>query len=266
MSDIWYSFFHRKGFEGSEPFYYDTRQFSWASLIETNWQIIRAELDALLRENATLMAYFDQNMVTTAKSWKTFPMMAWGVTMHQNCQKCPKTMVLLQQIPGLVSASFNLLEPHSTIKSHNGDTNAIVRCHLGLYIPDGLPDCGFKVGGEDKAWENGQLLLFCDAHEHTAWNNTPQNRYILLFDVVLPPYLSQKRSICGAVLASLFLQSWAVRLGIGSNAFDRIPLSLQHALYYVARCAAIVLTPLRNFLYGSIEGVRNVHKIRNEKK
>ncbi len=249
MANIWYSFFHRNGFSGSEAPYYNTSQFAWTALIENNWQTIRSELDALLAAKTRLTAYFDQNMVTNAQSWKTFPMMAWGVTMHRNCRQCPQTMALLQQIPGLVSASFNLLEPHSTIKPHNGDTNAIARCHLGLYIPAGLPDCGFKVSGEDRAWENGKLLLFCDAHEHTAWNNSSQNRYILLFDVVLPPYLQQQRNVCGAVLASLFLQSWAGKLGISPTAFERIPKSLQNLLYYTAKYAAIGLSPLRNFLY-----------------
>ena len=249
MSAIWYSFFERNGFKGSEPPYYDATQFDWAANIEHNWQTIRAELDAIVQQNTQLMPYFDKNLVTQAKSWKTFPLMAWGITMQDNCNKCPQTISLLRQIPGMVSASFNLLEAHSRIKPHNGDTNAIARCHLGLYVPEGLPHCGFRVRGEDKAWQDGKLLLFCDAHEHTAWNDTNQNRYILLFDVILPPYRSQQRKICASVLASLFLQSWAGRLGISVAKFDRLPHFLQTFVYHTARTAALVLTPLRNFLY-----------------
>lgn len=247
---IWYSFFNRNGFGGTEPYYYETKQFEWAANIENNAHIIRAELDKLLHENAQLTAYFDQNLVSTAKSWKTFPLMAWGVMMHQNCKKVPQTMALLQKIPGITSASFNLLEPHSNIKPHNGDTNAIARCHLGLYIPEGLPNCGFRVGTELKAWENDKLLLFCDAHQHEAWNYSSENRYILLFDVILTPYIHQSKNICGAVLASLFLQSGAARLGISPTSFDKIPKSIQYGLYYVAKYAAMILTPIRNFLYG----------------
>lgn len=250
MSAIWYSFFEREGFAGNAPFYYDKQQFEWAADIENNWLTIHSELQALLQANASLSPYFDQNMVDNSQSWKTFPLMAWGVILHKNCQRCPKTYALLRKIPHLVSASFNLLEPHSSIKPHNGDTNAIVRCHLGLQIPAALPHCGFRVGTETHTWQNGKLLLFCDAHEHTAWNNSPQNRYILLFDVILPTYSEKKRRICAAVLASLFLQSWAAKLGIQPSTFGTRPNLLQKILYYMAKLAALVLTPLRNFLYG----------------
>lgn len=249
--NAWYSFLDRSDYKGSEPYFFDTAQFAWAKNVEANWTTIRSELDKLLATDATMNPYFDPNLVTKAQSWKTIAFGAWGVWFGQNCRKVPKTIALLQKIPGCVSASFNLLDPHSSIKPHNGDTNAIVRCHLGLHIPAGLPQVGFRVGNEERAWENGKLLIFCDAHRHTAWNESDQKRYILLFDVVRPEYIQQKKRVCSRVLASLFLQSAVSKLPtpIGTL-LTKLPMLLQFLLFKMAEYSARVLVPIRNSFVG----------------
>lgn len=205
-SSLWFAedggFFH-----GDEPSYFDPVDFNWVAELESHWETIRDELGALLESaDNELKPYANTAMASAGPaSWRTYTMMFWYQRNDANCHRCPKTWALLKDIPGLCAASFNLLEPHTTIKPHYGDTNAIVRCHMGLVIPGAAPKCAFRVREDVRSWEEGRLLMFCDAHQHTAWNNTDQRRYILVLDVMRPQYAAHGRSIASRVRASISL-------------------------------------------------------------
>ncbi len=200
----WFSH-HGQAFTGSEPFFYDTRAFPWVERIESQWSVIRDELMALVDEDdgGSLLPYPNPTLVSKPDRWKIFGFMFWTIKFKKNCAKCPRTWKLLASIPNVTSGSFNLLEPNATIKPHYGDTNAIIRCHLGLVIPAPAPACAFKVGSEIRSWKEGEVLMFCDAHMHTAWNNTNQRRFIMIIDIIRPEYAARQRSICRDVLASI---------------------------------------------------------------
>jgi len=191
-------------FTGSEPFYFDTAPFAWVKDLEQNWTVIRDELELLLKEHASqLVPYANGSMMSRPNQWRTFGMMFWTLPGRSNRQRCPRTWALIRKIPNLCAASFNLLEPNTTIKPHHGDTNAIIRCHLGIRIPAPAPRCGFRVGSEVRSWEEGKMLMFCDAHEHTAWNNSSQQRYILVLDVMRPEFANRRIHVASRVLASI---------------------------------------------------------------
>ncbi|USX20869.1 aspartyl/asparaginyl beta-hydroxylase domain-containing protein [Oxalobacteraceae bacterium OTU3REALA1] len=191
-------------FHGNEPFYYNPADYPWVRHIEDNWTTIRDELKALTaQDTASLTPYANMAMTTKPNQWKTFGLMFWLNEVKEHTARCPKTWALLKQIPHLSSASFNLLEPHTTIKPHHGDTNAVIRCHLGIDVPAPAPKCAFRVGDDIRSWEDGKMLMFCDAHEHTAWNNSDQQRYILVLDVLRPELSAGKRWTAARVLASI---------------------------------------------------------------
>lgn len=193
-----------KRFNGKEPYFFDVNEFAWIPELEANWEVIRDEMMELLaNDEASLQAYPNAEMVSRKENWKTFGFAFWGMRSHNNCQKCPKTWELLKDIPNLSAASFNLLEPNTTIKPHHGDTNAIIRCHMGLVIPAPKPSCAFRVGTETRSWQEGKFFMFCDAHEHTAWNNTQDKRYILVVDIIRPEFQQKRKYISSAVLASI---------------------------------------------------------------
>ena len=241
---LWYSLLTREEYKGEAPVFYDPQAFPWNRLLEENYDMICGELKAYLNAGEGLQAYFNQSMVSNANSWKTIALMAWGVRFEQKIKKFSGTMRLLDQIPGLVSVSFNLLEPHAEIVPHFGDTNAIMRCHYGLDIPGALPELGFRVKEESRSWEEGKTLIFCDGYVHTAWNHTDKPRFILLFDVVLPEFMSRRKQVCAAILSSLFLQSKAIMLGIRREP----PKWLLYLLFTGAKAAAYVSRPLYNFI------------------
>jgi beta-hydroxylase len=62
-----------------------------------------------------------------------------------------------------------------------------------------------RVSDQVTSWEEGRLLVFDETHEHEVWNDTDQNRVVLLFYVVRPLPLPL------AVLNRLvFLLSWLI--------------------------------------------------------
>lgn len=228
---------------GSQPFFYDRADLPWTSLLEENWQVMRDELVALMQSRPSqLRPYFiNKTMSFPPRQWKTMGLYFWRFTMHANCRRCPETIRILKTIPGLTSCSLSILEPGANINPHQGDTDAIYRCHLGLDVPGGLPDCGFQVGPEIRAWEEGKALPFCDAQTHTAWNHCRARRLIMIVDVVRPEFRHQQNQICAHVLASSVIQM-TYQAAPFLNAW---PGFVKHALYATIRLGIQAYLPLQ---------------------
>ena len=211
-----------RAYPGSEPCYYDTADFPWVAALEAQWTTIRDELlDNLEREQAPLEPYMDRTLTSRPDQWKTLGLMFWTLRSRDNCRRFPRTWALLRGIPGLTAASLNLLEGGTTIKPHFGNTDAIIRCHLGLVVPEPAPKCAFRVGGETRSWDEGRLLMFCDAHQHTAWNNSDRRRYILVLDIMRPQFAARRHATAARVLGAIHFEAamqrraWLRRLGAG---------------------------------------------------
>ena len=77
------------------------------------------------------------------------------------------------------------------------NTRAIV--HLPLIVP---ADCGFRVGGETRAWVEGEAFAFDDTIEHEAWNESNQPRVVLILDVWNPHLTAVERDLLRAYYAA----------------------------------------------------------------
>ena len=65
-----------------------------------------------------------------------------------------------------------------------------------------LLECtGFRVGNEVREWEEGKLLVFDDTIEHEAWNDSGEDRVILIFDIWRPELNDQERGELAALFA-----------------------------------------------------------------
>ena len=101
----------------------------------------------------------------------------------KNCQLCPETTKLIEQVPNLVTAGFSSLKVGTHITPHTGYPDGVLRCHLGLIGCDG---CALRVGEETRSWLAGKTLVFDDTTEHEAWNRGTQTRIVLLLDFKYP--------------------------------------------------------------------------------
>ena len=85
---------------------------------------------------------------------------------------------------------FSILEPGKRLPPHRGPYNGVLRLHLGLLIPEPRERAAIRVGPEQHHWTEGRVLIFDDAYEHEAWNETEQVRVVLFVDFERPHALS----------------------------------------------------------------------------
>lgn len=99
-------------------------------------------------------------------------------------QKFPETTELLKKIPLVNFAAFSRLKPHSQLKPHSHLNPFSLICHLGLIIPPG-ETCGLMVNNQVHIWKKpGEMIIFNDNLEHSAWNNSDEDRIVLYLDIL----------------------------------------------------------------------------------
>jgi aspartyl/asparaginyl beta-hydroxylase (cupin superfamily) len=157
----------------------NVHDFPFTSHLQDNWSLIRAEYESIPAKR--LVHWPERDLYDFG--WRAFPLVALGQAIPPNAEVCPQTMQLLKSIPTLVNAGFSLFGAGTHVHPHVGYTSSVLRFHLGLKVPD---RCGLKVANEVRRWEEGKLLAFDDMVEHSAWNDSDEDRAILLFDVLKP--------------------------------------------------------------------------------
>jgi aspartate beta-hydroxylase len=95
---------------------------------------------------------------------------------------------------------FSLPKPGVKIAPHHGFLNTRLICHLPLVVPN---DCGLRLGNEVHSWKKGELVVFDDSIEHEAWNNSQQNRVVLIFDIWRPELSELEREWVTSLLESI---------------------------------------------------------------
>lgn len=203
---LWFSLWHfpenYRGPESAFPRFHD-RELT--SFFDQQAEAIQRELlEFLDTKDAT--PYFHKRMVSKSEGYKTFSLRWWSIEFFENQKDFPILTQWLRKRPDVLTLSINILEPKTRILPHMGDTNAVIRGHYGITIPEGLPRCGIRVLNEERSWKNQEWLWFTDAHEHETWNESNTRRIVLLMDVLRPEYRKAKGKICATVMASQFIQ------------------------------------------------------------
>ena len=159
----------------------ENEKFQFIEKLENSWKTIQEE--ALSVKPGNYNPWGETHLYDNVNGWDVFVFTAAQQPVIRNQQLCPKTTKILSEIPDLITAGFSLLKPGTHITPHEGFSTPVLRCHLGLVIP---PECKFRVKNEIRPWEEGKCWIFNDGDEHEAWNNSKENRIILIVDVVKP--------------------------------------------------------------------------------
>lgn len=179
--------------------FFDRRLFPWFAQLEAKTDAIRAEALALVAEGIpAIRPYVRQDPGTPENKWSALDnnvdwsacfLWEYGERNDDVCARCPATADALaaipqNDIPGKApTAFFSILRPGAHIPPHTGVTNTRAIVHLPLVVP---PGCTFRVGGETRAWREGEAFAFDDTIEHEAWNPTDAPRIVLILDVWNP--------------------------------------------------------------------------------
>jgi ornithine lipid ester-linked acyl 2-hydroxylase len=168
----------------------DNAEFPWVTALEAAWRGVRADLDGVMTRLQDVPAFHqlspDQQRISKGDNWKTFAFYVFGHRVDDNCARCPTTAALLDGLPGLQNAWFSILAPRYHIPPHKGPTRAVIRCHLGLMVPDDAAQCWLRVDDRICHWQEGRCLVFDDTYEHEVKNDTDQVRVVLFLDFDRP--------------------------------------------------------------------------------
>ena len=98
----------------------------------------------------------------------------------------PKTTNILKQIPGILSVSFSRLKPNTQLTPHQDwekTSNNVLRCHYGLIVPQ---NCGSIIENWIEFIENNKWLVLDITKNHTSFNYSNEDRYIIIVDMKRP--------------------------------------------------------------------------------
>ena len=196
-------FFYRQSVVPIVPVY-DKDQFPLLQDFEQDWKAIHAEVTGILKHREAVPLFHevspDQSSISKGNNWRTFILYGFGTRLDKNCAQAPVTASLLDKVPNIQSAWFSILAPGYHIPPHEGVTSGILRSHLGLIVPRDAQKCRMQVENEICVWQPGEAFTFDDTYTHEVWNDTDEERVILIFDFDRPMRL------WGRVLNSTFIR------------------------------------------------------------
>lgn len=196
--------------------YYERSELPWAADVEAAAPAIRDELRAYLDSNADSFSPYLVSDPSRPRSefhglvdnpeWSTLYLWEKGGPVEGVTELFLQSMAAMNALDltrigaRAPSILFSRLAPGARIPPHHGVMNARLICHLPLIVP---PGCGFRVGGETRKWNEGELLVFDDTVEHEAWNDSSSDRIILIFDVWRPEITIEERRAITALFDSV---------------------------------------------------------------
>lgn len=203
---------------GLEPRpWFGREEFPFLADIEQHTDAICEELLAILVDESVLAPYVDMPVDAPAAPvwvelnhslrWSSYHLFRYGERVEAHCARCPRTMAALESIPLMrvpehsPEALFSLLKAGTRIPPHTGVMNGRLTVHLPLIVP---ADCGaLKAGDEARTWTKGQCLVFDDSFAHEAWNESGEDRVVLIFDIWNPGLSVAEREAVSAVIAAI---------------------------------------------------------------
>jgi hypothetical protein len=108
-----------------------------------------------------------------------------GCTTNQTPAACKLYAVLnVGTSSRILRVGYSVVGENTWIRPHFGTTNAQLKLHIGLVIPDrssGVFKCpaDLSVGNEVREWESRKVMLFDDSWEHEVYNGCGTRRAVL---------------------------------------------------------------------------------------
>jgi len=194
---------------------FDNDRFHWAVNLEAHYATIRKELDRVLEYRERLPRLYDiqrdQYRISADDKWKAFVICGWGINTREGARLCPETARIVNDIPGLQSAFFSILEPGAHIPEHRGHVRGLLRGQLALKVPANREDCTIWVEGTPFHWDEGHLFVFDDTYLHEVRNATKEERVVLILHFDRP--MDRVGRISHQALLFLIRRSGFVRKG-----------------------------------------------------
>lgn len=155
-------------------------------ILADNWEVIRDEALALwehghidVGEDLPGSSFYKDNR------WKSFYLKLYDHEIPSAKAMAPKTMELIEQVPGMNLALFAALMPGKKINKHQDPFAYTLRYSLGLSTPNS-DACYIDINDERHTWKDGEAVLFDETYMHYTTNETEIPRIILMSDIDRP--------------------------------------------------------------------------------
>ena len=164
--------------------FYDTSIYP--CLKNINYNILKEELFG-----KNLWEDWPEYELSEKGKWKIIPLITFGK--YINSERFPKSTEMLKEIPNIVNAGFSKFNGKTKLKLHKGWgqlSNNVLRCHLGIDVPDGCflyvidPYGNYKMQQKNNKW-----IVFDDSLYHSAINESEKERIVFIVDIKRPDYL-----------------------------------------------------------------------------
>lgn len=218
-------------FESDEPALYNPDHYEQVQFVLKNYSLIRAEADDYINRKIDI-AYKNPGApnMSYPDSWKNIYFKNYSLKYKLGEKFFPETFKLFKNNKQITLAGITMLAPQSKLMRHCGETNGIIRCHLGLKVPGKLPEIGFQVLDKTVSWEEGKVFAFNDAFQHEAWNYTNDYRFVLVFDFVRPEFAHLRVWICARCLGIEAMRLILSKLGV----YEKAPIWFRKILSWIA--------------------------------
>ncbi|MCB0755342.1 MAG: aspartyl/asparaginyl beta-hydroxylase domain-containing protein [Flavobacteriales bacterium] len=230
-----YYFLSNKWYKGQFPVLYDPTTLPGTKVLTENYELIKSEVLSYLLDNMDSLKPNFTPYDYQEEGWKTINLYSYFLKYPANCNLFPETTKLMEQVPGMCGAQIAVLKPGTRIKAHLGDTNAIIRSHLGILIPGDLPELGFRIGTEEICWKEGGVFSFCIVHRHYAWNYSSKYRVMFQLDVIHPEYYNRRFEIASKTLALISMKLFATRFPAAKKISIAVTSVIQWILHWPFR-------------------------------
>ena len=163
--------------------------FPWTKSLESNYEKIQAEAMAMLEEREKIPPLRDvspdHDRIAVDDKWQSLFIWGYQYKFERNAGLCPVTTQEVEKIPGLISAFYSVHAPGTHLPRHYGPTKGTITCHLALKVPE-AKGCRISVDDKEHEWYEGKCFVFDDTYYHEVWNDTDEDRVILLIQFERP--------------------------------------------------------------------------------
>ena len=186
------------GFGDATP-WRDPDCMPWADALRETAPVLQEELRVVLSEDRDSSAdgrgvsWESASYEAIAPSWRVMHLWQGGSWRGDAASRFPRSVEALRELEARHGLRLNPLQdvacgiarqPACSGIAPHCDGNLLgLTCHLGLSVPEG---CAIEVGGEARAWREAELLLMDTTFVHRTWNDSPNDRYVLMLNVLRP--------------------------------------------------------------------------------
>lgn len=166
-----------------------------SSVLTASWKEIREEFRASIAELAS--SDVNTRSLTSHGAWRKVPLWSHGIAHEEHLARCPRTAAVLAELPlcrALGMAYFSEIAGGTDVKAHFGPTNARLRYHLGLDVPEGGQPYLAVADGRYQ-WSEGKVLAFDDGYIHAVRHGEGPPRGVLIVDIYHPELTLEERQL-----------------------------------------------------------------------